>query len=167
LREKAARRGAHRKGEDNGDARTEFGTEEGLQWWKTRRGGRLGGGEACAALGRGRARQTACGEKNSAGGRWLGLRVAWDNGERGSGSGDVTRRRARGAWLRPVGGVPNASRPRRARAARLCFGSDAPMRLTRGPQLSAGDGVRRERRGCAWAGPEKRGVGRARRNSNV
>jgi hypothetical protein len=114
LREKAARRGAHRKGADSGDAQTESGTEEGLQWRKTRRGGRLGGGEACAALGRGRARQTARGEKNSAGDRWLGLRAARDNGERG------VRQRgchvARGAWgLAPTGGrrpdrVPAAAR---------------------------------------------------------
>jgi hypothetical protein len=81
---------------------------------------------------------------------------------RGSGSGDATRRRARGAWLRPAGGVPTtsqltAARPRLARAAHLCFGSGAPTRLTHGPRLSAGEGVRRERRGAR--GPAREGKG--------
>jgi hypothetical protein len=35
LRERAARRGVHRRLVDGGDARTESGVEEGLRWWKT------------------------------------------------------------------------------------------------------------------------------------
>jgi hypothetical protein len=62
-------------------------------------------------------------------------------------SGDATRRGARGAWLRLASGVLTVALPRRARAAHLCFGSGAPTRLTRGTQLSAGEGVRRERHG--------------------
>jgi hypothetical protein len=34
LRERAAQRGAHRRGANGGDARTESGAEEGLQWQK-------------------------------------------------------------------------------------------------------------------------------------
>jgi hypothetical protein len=35
LRDGAARRGAHRRGPDGGDARTVSDAEEGLRWWKT------------------------------------------------------------------------------------------------------------------------------------
>jgi hypothetical protein len=110
LREKAARRGAHRKGVDSGDARTESGMEEGLRQWKTWRGGWLGGGEACAELRHGRARQTERGVKKirpTASGSVL--RAAWDSGEGGSGSGDAMRHEACGAWLRPAGSVPTVS----------------------------------------------------------
>jgi hypothetical protein len=72
LRERAARRGAHRRGADGGDARMEFGVEEGFQWWKAGEADAWAVGEACAALGRGRARQTARGgRKRSAGGSFL------------------------------------------------------------------------------------------------
>jgi hypothetical protein len=50
---------------------------------------------------------------------------------------------------------------------RLCFSSGAPTRLTRGPRLSVREGVRRETRERTWAGPERRGVGQARMNSNI
>jgi hypothetical protein len=56
-----------------------------------------------------------------------------------------TVRGRRGAWLRPVGGVPTAARPRRALA------------LTRGPRLSVGEGVRRDLRGAR--GPAQEGKG--------
>jgi hypothetical protein len=92
--------------------------EEGLRQWKTWRGGWLGGGEACAELRHGRARQTERGVKKirpTASGSVL--RAAWDSGEGGSGSGDAMRHEACGAWLRPAGGVPTVSQPT---AARVC-----------------------------------------------
>jgi hypothetical protein len=58
----------------------------------------------------------ARGRKRSAGGRWLLL--GGGGGQQrggGSGSGDATRRGARGAWLRPVGDVLTASRSAAAR----------------------------------------------------
>jgi hypothetical protein len=86
--------------------------------------------------------------------QWLLFKGRRGTPERGGGSGDAMRCRA--VWgLAPTGG------------RRLCFGSGAPTRLTRGPRLSVEEGVRRERRERTWAGPEKRGVGQARMNSNI
>jgi hypothetical protein len=57
--------GAHRKGADGGDARTESGMEEGLRWREAGKVDVWAVGEECAALGRGRTRRTARGgEKN-------------------------------------------------------------------------------------------------------
>jgi hypothetical protein len=61
---------------------------------------------------------------------------------------------ARGAWLRPS-------------AVRLYFGSGAPTRLTRGPWVSVGEGVRRERHDARGPAREGKGVGRAQMNSTV
>jgi hypothetical protein len=61
LREGAAQRGAHRREADGGDARTEFGAVEGLRWRKTSEVDAWAMGDECAALGRGRVRQTVCG----------------------------------------------------------------------------------------------------------
>jgi hypothetical protein len=68
-------------------------------------------------------------------------------------------------WVMPRGGrgstgpsIPTTSRPT---AVRLYFSSGAPTRLKHGPRLLVGEGVRRKRRGCAWAGPGRKRVGRA------
>jgi hypothetical protein len=72
--------------------------------------------------------------------------------------GDTTRRQGEHGARHPTG----RRRPDRGpAAARLYFGSGAPTRLTCGPQLSVGEGVRRERRGRTWAGPGRKRVARA------
>jgi hypothetical protein len=99
LKEKSWSEGSSPEGADGGDARTESGTEEGLQRWKTSEADAWMVGEACAALGRGRARQMARGEekdRSAAGGSVL--RVAAGRGEgpkgwtpRGGGAGERER----------------------------------------------------------------------------
>jgi hypothetical protein len=61
IEERSSSEGAQRKGADGGDARTESGVEEGLRWWKAGDVDTWVVGEACATLGRGRARRMACG----------------------------------------------------------------------------------------------------------
>jgi hypothetical protein len=75
MEERSNSEGAHRKGADDGDARAESGTEKGFRWWKAGEVDAWAMGEACAALGCGRARRTVRGgRKRSTGGRWLLLR---------------------------------------------------------------------------------------------
>jgi hypothetical protein len=56
IEERSSSEGAHKKGADDGDARTEFGVKEGLRWQKVGEADAWAVGEACAALGRGHAR---------------------------------------------------------------------------------------------------------------
>jgi hypothetical protein len=97
MEERSSSEDAHQKGADGGDARAESGVEKGFRWRKAGKADIWAVGEACAALGRGRARQTARGGKNRLVAPFKGQ---WGTAERGgSGSGDATRRGARGAWL--------------------------------------------------------------------
>jgi hypothetical protein len=61
IEEWSSSEGAHRKGADGGDARTESGAEEGLQQRKASETDAWAVGEACASLGHGRTRRTARG----------------------------------------------------------------------------------------------------------
>jgi hypothetical protein len=134
-----------------------------------RRGGCLGhGGSVCGARAQMDETNSAWGRKRSAGGRWLLLR-----GGGGHQRGGVRQQRChiawgrRGAWVRPMGGVPTAARPRRARSARLCFDSGVPTWLTHGPRLSVGEGVRSERHGHVWASAENAEWAEPRMNNNI
>jgi hypothetical protein len=73
---------------------------------------------------------------------------------------------ARGAWLRPVGGILTVSRPAvtQARAARRCSDSSAPGADGRAPVVVRVGRERRETR-SAWASPGRKRVGRAQMNS--
>jgi hypothetical protein len=134
---------------NNGDARTEFGAEEGLRWRKAGKADAWAVGEACAMLGRGWTRRTTReGEENRPVAIFKGRQGTAERG--GSNSGDATRR---------AGGVGPGCDRRAASQPRP--GRGAPTRLMHGPRLSVGEGVRRERRGRTWASPKKRGVGRA------
>jgi hypothetical protein len=97
MEERSSSEDAHQKGADGGDARAESGVEKGFRWQKAGKADIWAVGEACAALGHGRARQTARGGKI---GWWLLLRGSGGQ-QRGGGSasGDATRRGACGAWL--------------------------------------------------------------------
>jgi hypothetical protein len=98
MEERSSSEGAHRKGVDGGDAQAEFSVEKGFRWWKVGKADVWAVGEACAALGRGRARQMVRGGKNRLVAPFKGR---WGTTERGGGSGsrDATRHGARGAWL--------------------------------------------------------------------
>jgi hypothetical protein len=90
------------------------------------------------------------GGEKSVGGQWLPFKgVAGDTREGGgSYNGDAMWRGVRGAWLRSAGGVSTmsrstATRPRRARAAHLCFSNGAPTWLTHGARLVCGKVIHR------------------------
>jgi hypothetical protein len=59
IEEWSSSEGAHRRGADGGDARTESDAEEGLRWRKVGEADSWVVGEACASLGRGWVRRTA------------------------------------------------------------------------------------------------------------
>jgi hypothetical protein len=91
IEEWSSSEGAHRKGADGGDARTESGAEEGLQQRKASETDAWAVGEACASLGRGRTRRTARGgEKDRLVAPFKGRRGIAERGG-GSGSGDAPR----------------------------------------------------------------------------
>jgi hypothetical protein len=114
IEERSSSEGAHRKGADGGDARTESDAEEGLRWWEAGEADAWAVGDEHAALGCGRMRRTVWQGKNrSAGGGSL-LRGSGGQQRGGVRQGGCHAVRGwRGAWLRPVGGVPITSRPRR------------------------------------------------------
>jgi hypothetical protein len=65
IEERSSSEGAHRKGADGGDARTESGEEEGLWWWEAGEADAWAVGEECATLRQGRT--TRGGEKLASG----------------------------------------------------------------------------------------------------
>jgi hypothetical protein len=116
--------GAHRRGADGGNARTESSAEGEAPAAESRRSGRLGDGDACSALGHGRARQTARrGRKDRPAAGGSALRGAARRGPggwtlrggraeergggpgRGAGSATACRRRSSGSATAYAGGA--------------------------------------------------------------
>jgi hypothetical protein len=114
-----------REGEASGGQRRRYGREKGGEGGGAQEGGRSGVGDEGVDewLGHVRTARSAARQRGEKEGRGGG----------GFGSGDTMLRGARGAGLRPAGGVPTAAR------------------------LSAGEGVRRERLGVR--GPAREGKG--------
>jgi hypothetical protein len=156
IDERSSSEGAHRKGADVGDARTESDAEEGSCGGKLARRtpGRWGKSVRCSGVD-GRDERRA-GEKNrpAAGGSLL--RGRQGTTERGGG----VRQRGRvgpGSERVPADRGPAAARPGGAPLFRQ-WSADAADVLA-----SAGSGRESEERGArrAWAGPDECGVGRA------
>jgi hypothetical protein len=163
IEEQSSSEGAHWKGVDSGDARTESSVGEGLRLWEAGEADAWAVGDESAVLERGWTRRTSRAGGESVGGSLL-KGAAGDSRERGV--RQQVRHVARG---RRPDCVPADHGP-----AAACAGG-APLFQqwhtnaadARAPAGSGRGSEERAGRGRAWAGPEKRGVDRAQMNSNI
>jgi hypothetical protein len=135
IKERSSSEGAHQKGADDGDARMESGTEEGLRWTPGRWGKRV----RCSGLDGRDERRGGRGDRSAGGGSLL---KGWrGTAERGG----------------PVAGTPCGT------GAGVGPGSDQRVAPLFRQWRASGPDWWRDREcgaGRMWAGPEKRGVDR-------
>jgi hypothetical protein len=163
IEERSSSEGTHRKGADDGDARTESAAEEGLRWREAGEADAWAVGDECATLGQGGRDERHEGEKNSADGRWLHFKgERWGGGPRRGGchvEAEWERERgARARWGQRRGvasGGPAAARTGGSIARATVKGGGSgrcgTAWLTGGPGRDGGPIVSGwVRRGAAW-----------------